>query len=72
MAWFSVVWTKINITPPVEVLLNTQPQSVNYLKRKCDYVKDNFNKLVEINTKVDPDNFFRNEQSIPMLSYQKL
>ncbi|XP_048323352.1 monolignol oxidoreductase AtBBE-like 15 [Ziziphus jujuba] len=32
------------------------------------YFKDNFNKLVKIKTKVDPDNFFRHEQSIPPLS----
>ncbi|XP_048492118.1 berberine bridge enzyme-like 15 isoform X1 [Beta vulgaris subsp. vulgaris] len=31
------------------------------------YYKDNFNRLVKIKTKVDPENFFRNEQSIPPL-----
>lgn len=31
------------------------------------YFKDNFNRLVEVKTKVDPDNFFRHEQSIPTL-----
>ena len=31
------------------------------------YFKDNFNKLVIIKTMVDPDNFFRHEQSIPTL-----
>ena len=31
------------------------------------YFKDNFNRLVEIKTKVDPDNFFWHEQSIPSL-----
>ncbi|KAL2494328.1 FAD-binding Berberine family protein [Forsythia ovata] len=31
------------------------------------YFKDNFNRLVKIKTKVDPDNFFRHEQSIPTL-----
>ncbi|XP_062012539.1 monolignol oxidoreductase AtBBE-like 13 [Rosa rugosa] len=31
------------------------------------YFKDNFNKLIKIKTKVDPDNFFRHEQSIPPL-----
>ncbi|KAK8500342.1 hypothetical protein V6N12_068829 [Hibiscus sabdariffa] len=31
------------------------------------YFKDNFNKLVKVKTKVDPDNFFRHEQSIPPL-----
>jgi hypothetical protein len=29
------------------------------------YFKGNFNRLVKIKTKVDPGNFFRNEQSIP-------
>ncbi|GMH01432.1 hypothetical protein Nepgr_003271 [Nepenthes gracilis] len=31
------------------------------------YFKDNFYRLVQIKTKVDPHNFFRNEQSIPTL-----
>lgn len=31
------------------------------------YFKDNFNRLVKVKTKVDPDNFFRHEQSIPTL-----
>ncbi|XP_021298185.1 berberine bridge enzyme-like 13 [Herrania umbratica] len=31
------------------------------------YFKDNFNRLVKVKTKVDPDNFFRHEQSIPPL-----
>ncbi|XP_030468465.2 berberine bridge enzyme-like 8 [Syzygium oleosum] len=31
------------------------------------YFKDNFDRLVEIKTKVDPANFFRNEQSVPIL-----
>ncbi|KAJ4702889.1 cannabidiolic acid synthase-like [Melia azedarach] len=32
------------------------------------YFKNNFNRLVHVKTRVDPDNFFRNEQSIPPLS----
>nr|KYP52040.1 Reticuline oxidase-like protein [Cajanus cajan] len=36
-----------------------------------EYFKDNFNRLVQIKTKVDPDNFFRNEQSIPTLPNRK-
>ena len=32
------------------------------------YFKNNFNRLVQTKTKVDPTNFFRNEQSIPSLS----
>lgn len=31
------------------------------------YFKENFDRLVKIKTKVDPDNFFRNVQSIPVL-----
>ncbi|KAL8045559.1 hypothetical protein ABFX02_08G122200 [Erythranthe guttata] len=31
------------------------------------YFKDNFSRLVRVKTKVDPDNFFRHEQSIPTL-----
>ena len=31
------------------------------------YFKNNFNRLVQAKTKVDPDNFFRHEQSIPPL-----
>ncbi|KAI4297178.1 hypothetical protein L6164_037077 [Bauhinia variegata] len=31
------------------------------------YFKNNFNRLVKVKTKVDPHNFFRNEQSIPSL-----
>ncbi|XP_038689712.1 berberine bridge enzyme-like 8 [Tripterygium wilfordii] len=35
------------------------------------YFMENFNRLVEIKTKVDPGNFFRNEQSVPTLPYKK-
>ncbi|KAL9238375.1 hypothetical protein vseg_012805 [Gypsophila vaccaria] len=31
------------------------------------YFKDNYNRLVQVKTKVDPHNFFRHEQSIPPL-----
>ncbi|PSS04923.1 Berberine bridge enzyme-like [Actinidia chinensis var. chinensis] len=31
------------------------------------YFKNNFNRLVHVKTKVDPSNFFKNEQSIPIL-----
>ncbi|KAJ1399180.1 FAD-binding, type 2 [Sesbania bispinosa] len=33
------------------------------------YFKNNFNRLAHVKTKVDPLNFFRNEQSIPSLLY---
>ncbi|XP_059281426.1 berberine bridge enzyme-like 18 [Lycium ferocissimum] len=36
------------------------------------YFKNNFKRLVQVKTKVDPANFFRNEQSIPPLSREKL
>ncbi|XP_022954749.1 berberine bridge enzyme-like 13 [Cucurbita moschata] len=35
------------------------------------YFKDNFNRLIKVKTKVDPDNFFRHEQSIPPLAVTK-
>ncbi|KAJ1420867.1 FAD-binding, type 2 [Sesbania bispinosa] len=37
-------WTNINITERVEILLDRQPQSLNYLKRKSDYVKKRISK----------------------------
>ncbi|KAF7842356.1 berberine bridge enzyme-like 8 [Senna tora] len=37
-------WTNINITMPVEILLDRMPQSLNYLKRKSDYVKEAISK----------------------------
>ncbi|KAM7505052.1 hypothetical protein LguiB_003956 [Lonicera macranthoides] len=43
----------------------------NYLTARIwgrKYFKDNFNRLVQVKTMVDPDNFFRHEQSIPTLS----
>ena len=33
------------------------------------YFKNNFNRLVQVKTAVDPANFFRNEQSIPPFSF---
>ncbi|KAL5563491.1 hypothetical protein UlMin_033238 [Ulmus minor] len=33
------------------------------------YFKNNFERLVAIKTKVDPDNFFKHEQSIPVLKH---
>ena len=35
------------------------------------YFKGNFKRLVKVKTKVDPDNFFRHEQSIPPLTFSK-
>ncbi|WMV15547.1 hypothetical protein MTR67_008932 [Solanum verrucosum] len=34
------------------------------------YFKNNFDRLVQVKTKIDPTNFFRNEQSIPPLLSQ--
>ncbi|RDX74964.1 Berberine bridge enzyme-like 8, partial [Mucuna pruriens] len=36
------------------------------------YFKDNFKRLVQVKIRVDPHNFFRNEQSIPVLSHVEL
>jgi len=36
------------------------------------YFHDNFKRLVQIKTRVDPANFFRTEQSIPVLSHAEL
>lgn len=35
------------------------------------YFKENFNRLVKVKTAVDPDNFFRNEQTIPVSPSRK-
>lgn len=45
-------------------------KNTSFMEVLCErtkYFKDNFNILVRVNTKVDPDNFFRHEQSIPPL-----
>ncbi|KAH6793178.1 FAD-binding Berberine family protein [Perilla frutescens var. hirtella] len=34
------------------------------------YFKSNFDRLVKIKTAVDPDNVFRNEQSMPVLPFR--
>ncbi|KAI9198950.1 hypothetical protein LWI28_024988 [Acer negundo] len=34
------------------------------------YFKGNFQRLVNVKGKIDPDNFFKNEQSIPPVKYQ--
>ncbi|XP_054779771.1 berberine bridge enzyme-like 8 [Prosopis cineraria] len=36
------------------------------------YFKDNFHRLAQIKTKFDPSNFFRSEQSIPVLRCQQI
>ncbi|KAH0939233.1 hypothetical protein HID58_006694, partial [Brassica napus] len=45
---------------------NPRQTYVNYLWG-AKYFKDNFNRLAMIKLKVDAENFFRHEQSIPLL-----
>ncbi|KAL0793122.1 hypothetical protein Bca101_064499 [Brassica carinata] len=48
---------------------NKKNSKVNFIKAQklgAKYFKNNFNRLVKIKTKVDPENFFRHEQSIPV------
>ncbi|KAF8092875.1 hypothetical protein N665_0399s0011 [Sinapis alba] len=48
---------------------NMKNSKVNFIKAQkwgAKYFKNNFNRLVKIKTKVDPGNFFRHEQSIPV------
>ncbi|KAH0939232.1 hypothetical protein HID58_006693 [Brassica napus] len=48
---------------------NKKNSKVNFIKAQkwgANYFKNNFNRLVKIKTKVDPENFFRHEQSIPV------
>ncbi|KAJ9691291.1 hypothetical protein PVL29_013462 [Vitis rotundifolia] len=52
---------------PREAFLNYRDLDLEFMGIK--YFKKNFNRLVRIKTKVDPGNFFRNEQSIPTLPY---
>ncbi|VVB07890.1 unnamed protein product [Arabis nemorensis] len=50
---------------------NKNNSKVNFIEAQiwgAKYFKDNFSRLVRIKSKVDPDNFFRHEQSIPTMS----
>ncbi|KAL6991942.1 Monolignol oxidoreductase AtBBE-like 15 [Sarracenia purpurea var. burkii] len=50
--------------------MNKNGSGTNFVQASiwgAKYFKNNFNRLVRIKTKVDPDNFFRHEQSIPTL-----
>ena len=51
--------------------LGTNKESnVSYLEARVwglKYFKGNFKRLAQVKSKVDPKNFFRNEQSIPLL-----
>ena len=66
---------------PREAFLNYRDLDIgtssngNYEEAKVygiKYFKGNFDRLVRVKTNVDPDNFFRNEQSIPTLPSRKL
>ncbi|KAG2689498.1 hypothetical protein I3760_09G140400 [Carya illinoinensis] len=51
-------------------LCANKPGNTSYLEARVwgrKYFKGNFKRLTKVKTKVDPDNFFRNEQSIPLL-----
>ncbi|KAG2261985.1 hypothetical protein Bca52824_069064 [Brassica carinata] len=53
---------------------NKKNSKVNFIKAQmwgARYFKNNFNKLMKIKTKVDPENVFRHEQSIPPLTFSK-
>ncbi|XP_026391413.1 berberine bridge enzyme-like 8 [Papaver somniferum] len=46
--------------------------TTTYLEAKVwgeKYYKGNFNRLLNVKTKVDPNNFFRHEQSVPSIAY---
>ncbi|KAI3891301.1 hypothetical protein MKX03_004726 [Papaver bracteatum] len=46
-------------------------QDISYLKARSwgtKYFKNNFDRLVKVKTQVDPENFFRNVQSIPPIT----
>ncbi|ESQ39501.1 hypothetical protein EUTSA_v10000844mg [Eutrema salsugineum] len=52
---------------------NEENSKVNFKKAQVwgtKYFKDNFERLVMVKSKVDPENFFRHEQSIPILHVQ--
>ncbi|XP_052181289.1 berberine bridge enzyme-like 15 [Diospyros lotus] len=50
--------------------LGTNKNNSSYIQASIwgsKYFKNNFNRLVKVKNKVDPDNFFRHEQSIPTI-----
>ncbi|CAG7865384.1 unnamed protein product [Brassica rapa] len=49
---------------------NTKSNFKNAQVWGTNYFKGNFDRLVRIKSKVDPENFFRHEQSIPLLPVQ--
>ncbi|MED6120430.1 hypothetical protein PIB30_020782 [Stylosanthes scabra] len=55
----------------VDIGVNGDGKNATYAEASvwgCKYFKGNFDRLVEVKTKVDPGNFFRYEQSIPSLA----
>ncbi|CAH2034584.1 unnamed protein product [Thlaspi arvense] len=74
MRWIDsvVFWAGYPIGTPTSVLLNPKITNKLFMKRKSDYVKspisrtDNFERLVDIKSSIDAENFWRNEQSIPV------
>ncbi|XP_038690620.1 berberine bridge enzyme-like 8 [Tripterygium wilfordii] len=55
----------------LDIGTNNKGKCTSYKQAKIwgqKYFKNNFDRLVKIKTKVDPSNFFRNEQSIPPIS----
>ncbi|OIT38141.1 PREDICTED: berberine bridge enzyme-like 28 [Nicotiana attenuata] len=54
----------------LDIGVNNKKANTSYAQAKVwgiKYFKNNFDRLVQVKTKVDPSNFFRNEQSIPPL-----
>ncbi|KAI3936684.1 hypothetical protein MKX01_034113 [Papaver californicum] len=50
-------------------------QDISYLKARSwgvKYFKNNFDRLVKVKTEVDPQNFFRNVQSIPPITLEQV
>ncbi|XP_009615787.1 tetrahydroberberine oxidase-like [Nicotiana tomentosiformis] len=57
----------------LDIGVNNVKGYTSYVQAKVwgiKYFKNNFDRLVHVKTKVDPSNFFRNEQSIPSLTWK--
>ncbi|WMV15524.1 hypothetical protein MTR67_008909 [Solanum verrucosum] len=57
----------------LDLEVNNVNGSTSYAQARISgerYFKNNFDRLVQVRTKIDPTNFFRNEQSIPPLLSQ--
>ncbi|KAG8385182.1 hypothetical protein BUALT_Bualt03G0015300 [Buddleja alternifolia] len=54
----------------LDIGVNNNEGKISYARASIwgiKYFKNNFNRLIRVKTMVDPENFFRNEQSIPSL-----